>query len=43
MTQSQSEDSIINEIEEMRDKVPVFTSIISHLDSQTVNMYRAFI
>ncbi|MGE4241437.1 YgiQ family radical SAM protein [Ramlibacter sp.] len=38
--QSRSEDSIIREIEEMRDKVPGFTGIVSDLGGPTANMYR---
>jgi uncharacterized radical SAM protein YgiQ len=38
--QSRSEDSIINEIEQMRDKVPGFTGIVSDLGGPTANMYR---
>ena len=37
--QSRSEDSIINEIEEIRDKVPGFTGTISDLGGPTANMY----
>ncbi|MGL4600214.1 MAG: YgiQ family radical SAM protein, partial [Plesiomonas sp.] len=37
--QSRSEDSIISEIEEIRDKVPGFTGIISDLGGPTANMY----
>ncbi|STD50852.1 uncharacterized radical SAM protein YgiQ [Edwardsiella tarda] len=37
--QSRSEDSIIREIEEIRDKVPGFTGIISDLGGPTANMY----
>lgn len=40
MIQSRSEDSIINEIEQMRDKVPIFTGIFSDLGGLTANMYR---
>lgn len=38
--QSRSEDSIIREIEEIRDKVPGFTGVISDLGGPTANMYR---
>jgi uncharacterized radical SAM protein YgiQ len=38
--QSRSEDSIIHEIEEMRDKVPGFTGVVSDLGGPTANMYR---
>src|SRR6478752_392096 len=38
--QSRSEDSVIREIEEMRDKVKGFTGIISDLGGPTANMYR---
>ncbi|WP_048441112.1 YgiQ family radical SAM protein [Caenimonas sp. SL110] len=38
--QSRSEDSVIREIEEMRDKVPGFTGIVSDLGGPTANMYR---
>ena len=37
--QSRSEDSIIREIEEMRDKTPGFTGIVSDLGGPTANMY----
>jgi len=37
--QSRSEDSIIREIEEIRDNVPSFTGIISDLGGPTANMY----
>ncbi|WP_051219460.1 YgiQ family radical SAM protein [Oceanobacter kriegii] len=37
--QSRSEDSIIREIEEIRDKVPGFTGSISDLGGPTANMY----
>jgi uncharacterized radical SAM protein YgiQ len=37
--QSRSEESIIREIEEIRDKVPGFTGIISDLGGPTANMY----
>jgi uncharacterized radical SAM protein YgiQ len=38
--QSRSEDSILQEIEEIRDKTPGFTGIISDLGGPTANMYR---
>jgi uncharacterized radical SAM protein YgiQ len=38
--QSRSEDSVIREIEEMRDKVRGFTGIVSDLGGPTANMYR---
>jgi uncharacterized radical SAM protein YgiQ len=38
--QSRSEDSIIREIEDVRDKVPGFTGVISDLGGPTANMYR---
>ncbi|WP_343576842.1 MULTISPECIES: YgiQ family radical SAM protein [Pseudomonas] len=38
--QSRSEDSIIREIEEIRDRVPGFTGVISDLGGPTANMYR---
>lgn len=38
--QSRSEESILNEIEEIRDKVPGFTGTISDLGGPTANMYR---
>ncbi|TAA44995.1 YgiQ family radical SAM protein [Corallincola spongiicola] len=38
--QSRSEDSIVQEIEEIRDKVPGFTGVISDLGGPTANMYR---
>ncbi|WP_374591599.1 YgiQ family radical SAM protein [Aquabacterium sp.] len=38
--QSRSEDSVIHEIEEIRDKVKGFTGIISDLGGPTANMYR---
>jgi uncharacterized radical SAM protein YgiQ len=38
--QSRSEDSIIREIETVRDKVPGFTGVISDLGGPTANMYR---
>ena len=38
--QSRSEDSILREIGEIRDKVPGFTGIISDLGGPTANMYR---
>src|SRR6478735_8744248 len=38
--QSRSEESVIHEIEEIRDKVPGFTGVISDLGGPTANMYR---
>ncbi len=38
--QSRSEDSIIREIEQVRDAVPGFTGVISDLGGPTANMYR---
>jgi uncharacterized radical SAM protein YgiQ len=38
--QSRSEDSVIREIEAIRDNVPEFTGIISDLGGPTANMYR---
>ncbi|HET9042589.1 MAG TPA: YgiQ family radical SAM protein, partial [Burkholderiales bacterium] len=38
--QSRSEDSIIREIEDMRDKVKGFTGVVSDLGGPTANMYR---
>lgn len=38
--QSRSQDSIIREIEDMRDKVPGFTGQVSDLGGPTANMYR---
>lgn len=38
--QSRSEESIIKEIEEIRDKVPSFTGVISDLGGPTANMYK---
>jgi len=38
--QNRSSDSIIREIEDIRDKVPGFTGIISDLGGPTANMYR---
>jgi uncharacterized radical SAM protein YgiQ len=38
--QSRSEESILNEIEEIRDKVPGFTGTISDLGGPTANMYQ---
>lgn len=38
--QSRSEASILNEIEDIRDKTPGFTGIISDLGGPTANMYR---
>ncbi len=38
--QSRSEDSVIREIETIRDRVPGFTGVISDLGGPTANMYR---
>ncbi len=38
--QSRSQDSILREIETMRDKVPGFTGVVSDLGGPTANMYR---
>ena len=38
--QSRSENSVIREIEDIRDKVPGFTGVISDLGGPTANMYR---
>ena len=38
--QSRSEESIINEISEIRDKSPAFTGVISDLGGPTANMWR---
>jgi len=38
--QNRSEDSIIREVEDIRDKVPGFTGVISDLGGPTANMYR---
>ncbi len=38
--QSRSEDSIINEIQDIQDKVPGFTGVISDLGGPTANMYK---
>ena len=38
--QSRSEDSVIREIEEIRDKVAGFTGVVSDLGGPTANMYR---
>jgi len=38
--QSRSQDSILREIEDMRDKVPGFTGQVSDLGGPTANMYR---
>jgi uncharacterized radical SAM protein YgiQ len=38
--QSRSEESILREIEDMRDKVPGFTGVVSDLGGPTANMYR---
>ena len=38
--QSRSEESILREVEEIRDRVPGFTGVISDLGGPTANMYR---
>jgi uncharacterized radical SAM protein YgiQ len=38
--QSRSEDSIVREIEEIRDRTPGFTGVVSDLGGPTANMYR---
>jgi uncharacterized radical SAM protein YgiQ len=38
--QNRSEESILREVEEIRDKVPGFTGVISDLGGPTANMYR---
>ena len=38
--QSRSEDSVIREIEQVRDRVPGFTGVISDIGGPTANMYR---
>ncbi|MBU1618581.1 MAG: YgiQ family radical SAM protein [Gammaproteobacteria bacterium] len=38
--QSRSQESILNEIKQIRDKVPGFTGVISDLGGPTANMYR---
>jgi radical SAM superfamily enzyme YgiQ (UPF0313 family) len=38
--QSRSETSILREIEEIRDRTPGFTGVISDLGGPTANMYR---
>ncbi len=38
--QSRSADSIVREVEEMRDRIPGFTGIVSDLGGPTANMYR---
>ncbi|MBF0093624.1 MAG: YgiQ family radical SAM protein [Alphaproteobacteria bacterium] len=40
VTQSRSEESILREIEDIRDKVAGFTGVISDLGGPTANMYR---
>ncbi|MBV6409119.1 MAG: hypothetical protein EFKGCFLK_02747 [Rhodocyclaceae bacterium] len=40
IVQSRSEQSILHEIEEIRDKTPGFTGVISDLGGPTANMYR---
>ncbi|WP_415036157.1 YgiQ family radical SAM protein [Azonexus sp.] len=39
IVQSRSEDSVLREIEEMRDKTPGFTGVVSDLGGPTANMY----
>lgn len=39
IVQSRSEDSVVREIEEMRDKTPGFTGIVSDLGGPTANMF----
>lgn len=38
--QSRSEESVLREIEEIRDRVPGFTGVVSDLGGPTANMYR---
>ena len=38
--QNRSEESILNEVEQIREKVPGFTGVISDLGGPTANMYR---
>ena len=38
--QNRSEESILNEVEQIRDKVPGFTGVISDMGGPTANMYR---
>ena len=38
--QNRSQESILNEVQEIRDKVPGFTGVISDLGGPTANMYR---
>jgi uncharacterized radical SAM protein YgiQ len=38
--QNRSEESILNEVEQIRDKIPEFTGVISDLGGPTANMYR---
>jgi uncharacterized radical SAM protein YgiQ len=38
--QNRSKESILNEVEDIRDKVPGFTGVISDLGGPTANMYR---
>jgi len=38
--QNRSEESILNEVKQIRDKVPGFTGVISDLGGPTANMYR---
>jgi len=40
IVQNRSEDSIVKEVEAIRDKVPGFTGVISDLGGPTANMYR---
>jgi uncharacterized radical SAM protein YgiQ len=40
IVQSRSEESILHEIEDIRDKTPGFTGVISDLGGPTANMYR---
>jgi uncharacterized radical SAM protein YgiQ len=40
IVQNRSEESIVREIEEIRDKTPGFTGVISDLGGPTANMYR---
>ena len=40
LIQSRSEESILNEIEQIRDKTPGFTGVISDLGGPTANMWR---
>jgi len=38
--QNRSQESILNEVEQIRDKIPGFTGVISDLGGPTANMYR---